>query len=80
MVAQCITTRPILDLCESSSWRMGARVSRWWWRQANIDLEGTNKMAAAEEVTDSELDSNSDGEELSGAIESSGEEWSVAEG
>ena len=29
-VAQCIATRPILVLCELSSWRMGAKVSQKW--------------------------------------------------
>ena len=31
MVAQYITTRPIIDLCERATWRTGARVSWWWW-------------------------------------------------
>ena len=30
MVAQYIVTRPILDLCERSTQRVGARVSQWW--------------------------------------------------
>ena len=33
MVAQYIVTRPILDLCERSTQRVGARVSRRWWDQ-----------------------------------------------
>ena len=39
-VAKYIATRTILDLCEQSTWRPGARVSRWWWEQDCIDLEG----------------------------------------
>ena len=81
-VVQYIATRPILDLCERSTRRPGARVSRRWWEQAGIDLEGVKKRAAveAEEATDSESDLDSGGEELSGASGSSGVEWSGAEG
>ena len=39
-VAQYIATRPILDLCKRATRRPGARVSRRWWEQAGIDLEG----------------------------------------
>ena len=52
-VAQYIATRPILDLCERSAQRPGARVSQWWWEQAGIDLEGSKKRAA-EAATDLE--------------------------
>ena len=31
MVVQYIATRPIMELCEWSTWRPGARVSWWWW-------------------------------------------------
>ena len=51
-VAQYIATRPILDLCEKYARRQGVRVSRWWWEQAGIDLEGA-KNRAAEAATDS---------------------------
>ena len=51
-VAQYIATRPILDLCERSTRRPGARVSRRWWEQADLDLEGEKKMAAAAEAAD----------------------------
>ena len=40
MVAQYITMRPILDLCEQAAQRPGARVSWWWWEQDGLDLEG----------------------------------------
>ena len=54
MVAQYIATRPILDLCERSTWRPGARVTRRWWEQAGIDLEGEKKKAAEAEESDRE--------------------------
>ena len=44
-VAQYIATRPIMDLCERATRRPGARVSRRWWEQASIELEGTKKRA-----------------------------------
>ena len=47
-VAQYISTRPILDLCERSVWRLGARVSWRWWEQEGLDLEGVKERAAAE--------------------------------
>ena len=55
-------------------------MSRQWWEQAGIYLEGENKRAA-EATTDSdlELDSDSGREESSGASGSSGAEWSGAE-
>ena len=46
--AQYIATRPILDLCERSARRPGAWVSRRWWEQDGLDLEGAKKRAAAE--------------------------------
>ena len=48
MVAQYISTRPILDLCERSVWRPGAWVSRRWWEQERLELEGDKVRAAAE--------------------------------
>ena len=58
-VAQYIATRPILDLYEQSVRRPGARVSRRWWEQAGIDVEGAKKRAA-EAAMDSESDSGRD--------------------
>ena len=46
-VAQYIAMQTILDLCERSAWRPGAKVSRRWWELAVLDLEGANKRAAA---------------------------------
>ena len=54
-VAQYITTRPILDLCERSTWRPGSRVSQWWWGQDGLDLEGGNKRLAAESDGEEEI-------------------------
>ena len=71
MVAQYIATQPILDLCEWSTQRPRVRVSRRWWEQAVIDLEGAKKRAT-EKATDSDLESDSGGEESSGMSESSG--------
>ena len=36
-VVQYIATRPLLDLCEHTTQRGGARVSRRWWDQKGID-------------------------------------------
>ena len=71
-VAQYIATRLIMDLCERSTQRPGARVSWRWWAQADIELEGAKKILA-EVATDS--DSDSGGVERSG-VERSGAEWS----
>ena len=38
--AQYIVMRPILDLCERSARRPGARVYWRWWEQDGLDLEG----------------------------------------
>ena len=47
MVAHYIVTRPIMDLCERSARRTGARVSRRWREQDGLYLEGENKREAA---------------------------------
>ena len=77
-VAQYIAKRPILDLSERSDQRPGVRVSRRWWEQAGIDLDGAKKRAAEiATVLESETDSESESdpgryEESSGASWSSG--------
>ena len=81
-VAQYIATRLILDLCEKATRGPGARVSRRWWDQAGIDLEGARKQAAdsttrweteSEEESDKETNGVAGGEEESqGASGSSG--------
>ena len=47
MVAQYISTRPIMDLCEQSAWRPGSRVSCQWWKQDGLYFEGGKKRSAA---------------------------------
>ena len=47
-VTQYIVTRLILDLCEQSARRLGVWVSRRWWEQYGLDLEGAKERAAAE--------------------------------
>ena len=54
-VAQFIATRPLLDLCEQTTQRGVARVSRRWWDQKGIDW-GTAKARASETESESELD------------------------
>ena len=61
-VAQYIATRMILDLYEKATRRPGAPVSRRWWEQTGIDLEGAPKQAAVS-ATRSETESE---EELAG--------------
>ena len=52
--AQYIVMRPILDLCERSARRPGARVSKRWWERAGLDFEGSKKREAAAELDGSE--------------------------
>ena len=47
-VAQYVATQTIMDLCERSTRRPGARVSRRWWEQDGLYMEGAKKRAAAE--------------------------------
>ena len=51
---QYIATRPILNLCEWSARRPGARVYRRWWEQDGLDLEGSKKRAAIAAESDGE--------------------------
>ena len=85
-VAQYIATQLIMDLCERAARRPGARVSRRWWGQDRIDLEGAKKQVAetamisepdSEEEADMESNRDSGGEEESQGVNGlSGEEWS----
>ena len=54
-VAQYITTRPLLSLCEQNTRRGGTGVSRQWWYQKGIDWE-TAKAPAEETDSESDLD------------------------
>ena len=80
-VAQFIATRPLLDLCEGTTQRGGARVTMRWWDQKGIDWEKAKARGAA---TESESESEADGEGEakwdadSRASVSSGAEWSGA--
>ena len=58
IVAQYITTRLILYLCEQATWRPGAQVYWRWWEQGGIDLEGARKKAAVS-ATRSETETES---------------------
>ena len=48
-VAQYITTRPIMDICEETVWMPGAWVAKRWWKQDVLNLEGERAAAAAAE-------------------------------
>ena len=54
MVAQYIATQPILDLCEQSTRRPGARVSWRWWELDGIYLEEAKKREASSAESDGE--------------------------
>ena len=87
-IEKYIVTRQILDLCERATRRPVARVSRRWWGQDGIDLEGVKKRVTetttvseseSEEEADVELNEYSSGEkESQGASGLSGAEWSGA--
>ena len=86
-VAEYIVTRPILDLCEQTTQRGGARVSRQWWDQKGIDWETAKERAAetdSESASEMELDTVDPEEKeeergtSSGVSVSSGTEWSGA--
>ena len=66
-VAHYIATQPILDLYERSTQQPVARVSRRWWEQTGIELEGSRNLAAetkpiseAESEDESDVQSNED--------------------
>ena len=46
--------RPIMDLCERSARRPEVRVSRRWWEQDGLNLEGAKKRAVAAAESDVE--------------------------
>ena len=71
-VAQYIATRPILDLCERVTQRLGARMSQQWWEQEGIDLEKAKERAAETTTTDLESEAESEVESEEG--------WGVVSG
>ena len=48
-VSQYIATRPIMDMCLAADRSPGTRVSKQWWEQEGLDLEGMNTEAQEEE-------------------------------
>ena len=80
-VAQYIATRPILDLCERATQRVGARVSWRWWDQEGIDLKAAKEQAAEAIATDLESESDLKSEaEVETEVEVGGEERSASSG
>ena len=59
-VAQYIATRPIPDLCEQATQRLGERVSRRWWEHEGIDLVKAKGRTAETTTMNSELDAELD--------------------
>ena len=80
-VAQFIATRSLLDLCEGTTQRGGARVTMRWWDHKGIDWEKAKARGAATE-SESESETDREGEaprdKDSWASGSSGAEWSGA--
>ena len=58
-MVQYIATRPIIDLCLAEKWKLGPRVSMWWWEQEGLDLEGMR--TAAQEAEQMEGEEETDG-------------------
>ena len=40
IVVQFISNRPIMDMCMLEEWRPVPQVSRMWWKQEGVDVEG----------------------------------------
>ena len=80
-VAQYIAMRPILDLCERATQRVGARVSWRWWDQEGIYLKAVKERAAEAIATDSESELDLEYEaEVDTESEVGGEERSASGG
>ena len=45
-VAQYISTRSLLDLCEGSESASGVQLGIQWWEQAGINMAGSREAAA----------------------------------
>ena len=48
MVTQYIATRPIMDLYEEALWRPGTQISKIWWEQEGLYLQGAWLVSEAE--------------------------------
>ena len=48
-VEHFIATSPIMDLCLVAEQRPGPRITRRWWEQDGVDLEGMQTEAREEE-------------------------------
>ena len=66
-VAQYISTRPLLDLCEGSRQREGERVTLRWWEQSVIDWEKA-KAKETETKSTSGVESGADMEGEEGRV------------
>ena len=55
-VAQFIATRPIMDLCLAADQRPGPRVSKRWWEQDGVGVEGMRTAAREAERMEGEED------------------------
>ena len=60
-VTQFIATRPIMGLCLAVERRSGIWISKRWWEQDGMDVEGI--WTAAREVERTEGDEETDGAE-----------------
>ena len=61
-VAKFIATRPIMDLCLAATWSLGSRVSKRWWDQEGLGLEGIYMLAQTADLEQDEWE----GEETGG--------------
>ena len=50
--AQFITTRPIVDLCLAAERMPGSRVTKQWWDQDGLDVEGMRTATQEAERTE----------------------------
>ena len=73
--------RPILDLCERATQRVGERVSWRWWDQERIDLKAAKERSVEAIATDLESESDLEAEaEVETETEVLGEERSASSG
>ena len=57
-VTQFIVTRPIMDLCLVAERRPGSRVTKRWWEQDGLGVEGIRTAAREEEQIEGEDDTD----------------------